>query len=87
MQFYPLGSSSFNQIYNTALAITASVANYAETASYGVRIVTASYALQGVPGLEGNPGTCSYVPGDTGNAGPSGFTGGSGGVSTAVATP
>lgn len=87
MQFYPLGSSSFNQIYNTTLAVTASVSSYAETASYGLRVVTASHALSGFPGINGNAGTCSFTPGPTGDTGLTGFGGSPGGISVVIPKP
>ncbi len=83
MRFYPFGSSSLNQVYNTTLATTASISDYAQTASYGIRIVTASYALSGSPGINGSPGTCSYLPGTTGDTGLQGLGGTRGGVSIA----
>lgn len=81
MRFYPFGSSSLNQIYNTTLAVTASVSQYAATASYGVLVATASYALSGIPGVNGLPGSCSYLPGTDGDKGPNGFGGNEGGTS------
>lgn len=83
MRLYPFGSSSLNQIYNTDLATTASISAYAETASFGIRVVTASYALQGVRGINGLAGSCSYQPGESGDIGPVGFGGSNGGVSIA----
>jgi hypothetical protein len=83
MRFYPFGSSSLNQTYNTALATTASLAAYAESASFGIRVVTASYALQGVRGINGLPGSCSYQPGIPGDTGSQGFGGSNGGISLA----
>ena len=85
MRFYPFGSSSLNQIYNTAAATTASIATYAASASYGVRVVSASLAINGVPGVNGTNGTCSFTPGLTGDIGLQGFGGPAGGVSTVVA--
>lgn len=82
MRFYPFGSSSLNQIYNTRTIVSASSATYALTASFGTRVVTASYALTGVPGINGLPGSCSYLPGDPGDPGPQGFGGNVGGVSS-----
>lgn len=87
MRFYPLGSSSLNQVYNTSLAVTASISSYAESASYGVRVLSASFANQRSPGTPGANGTCSYTAGPTGDIGLTGVGGGSGGVSVAVATP
>lgn len=87
MRFYPLGSSSLNQVYNTSLAVTASISSYAASASYGVRVLSASFANQRSPGTPGANGTCSYTAGPTGDIGLTGVGGGSGGVSVAVATP
>lgn len=87
MRFYPLGSSSLNQIYNTTLAVTASVTSYAASASYGVRVLSASFANQRSPGTPGTNGTCSYTAGSTGDIGLAGVGGPNGGVSVAVATP
>lgn len=84
MRFYPFGSSSLNQTYNPALAVTASISDYALSASYGIRVVTASYALAGVSGLTGNPGTCSYQAGPTGPTGSVGRTGAPGSISIAL---
>lgn len=86
MRFYPFGSSSLNQIYNTTLATTASVATYAVSASHATRTVSASYALSGVAGIDGFPGTCSYLPGATGDTGPQGFGGAVGGISEVYTT-
>ena len=87
MRFYPLGSSSLNQVYNTTLAVTASVSSYAASASYGVRVLSASFANQRSPGTPGTNGTCSYATGPTGDIGLTGVGGGNGGVSVPVATP
>jgi hypothetical protein len=87
MRFYPLGSSSLNQVYNNSLAVTASISSYSATASYGARVVTASHALQGVRGPDGSTGVCSYPLGPQGDVGLPGFGGPSGGVSIAVAKP
>lgn len=81
MRFYPFGSSSLNILYNTQSIVSASVSDYALTASYANRIVTASYALVGVPGINGQPGSCSYLPGPQGDPGPQGFGGDAGGIS------
>jgi hypothetical protein len=83
MRFYPFGSSSLNQVYNITSAITSSISDYAITASYGFRIVTASHALSGVPGINGAEGSCSFVAGPTGDTGPVGFGGSVGGQSIA----
>jgi hypothetical protein len=81
MRFYPFGSSSLNQVYNSAGILTASVSTYAESASYGLTAVTASYALSGSPGISGAPGICNYLAGPAGPTGPTGFGGVVGGVS------
>jgi glyoxylate carboligase len=75
MRFYPFGSSSLNQVYNPSAATTASLSSYALSASYGVRVTTASYAVSGTRGPNGDIGVCIYVPGPTGDNGPTGFTG------------
>lgn len=85
MRFYPFGSSSLNQLYNNTLATTASVSSYAASASYGVRVASASFAVSGTRGPNGNVGVCNYVAGPTGDTGPTGFTGTTGGVSVALA--
>lgn len=87
MRFYPLGSSSLNQVYNTTLAVTSSVSAYAASASYGVRVLSASFALTGVTGSVGTPGTCSYTSGSTGDIGLTGIGGSNGGISVPVARP
>ncbi len=84
MRFYPLGSSSFNQVYNTRLATTASVSDYALSASYALQAVTASYVLSGSPGIAGANGTCSYVAGPTGPTGDTGDGGNIGVISYAL---
>jgi hypothetical protein len=81
MRFYPFGSSSLNQVYNSAVIVTASVSNYAASASYGLTAVTASYALSGSPGIPGTPGSCSYLPGPQGPTGSTGLGGAIGGIS------
>jgi len=48
MRFYPFGSSSLNQTYNTSLATTASIASYALSASYGLRAVSFGGTTGGV---------------------------------------
>lgn len=83
MRFYPFGSSSLNQVYNPGAALTASVSDYADTASYTRNVLTASYAINGVKGLNGAPGSCSYLPGPQGGTGSVGFGGNIGGVSVA----
>lgn len=83
MRVYPFGSSSLNQVYNPTAATTASIARYADTAQYGIRVVTASHAINGVRGTDGNNGVCLYTPGPTGDTGPDGFGGTAGGVSVA----
>ena len=80
MRFYPFGSSSLNQVYNPSAAVTASVSLYAASASYGILVVTASYALAGTQGASGSEGSCSYLPGPTGPTGPQGPGGLLGGV-------
>lgn len=85
MRFYPFGSSSLNQIYNLGLAVTSSLATYAESASYGLRAITASYAISGTRGLDGQSGQCSYPLGPQGDTGSVGFTGTNGGVSLPLA--
>lgn len=87
MRFYPLGSSSLNQLYNTTLAVTASISSYAASASYGVRVLSASYADARLPGLPGAAGTCSYSSGSTGDIGLTGIGGPGGGVSVTVPKP
>ena len=87
MRFYPLGSSSLNPVYNTTLVVTASVSSYAASASYGVRVLSASFANQRSPGTPGANGTCSYTAGLTGDVGLAGVGGPNGSVSVAVATP
>ena len=87
MRFYPFGSSSLNQIYNPLAAVTASISTYAASASYGIRVLSASLATNGVPGVNGTNGTCSFTPGLTGDIGFQGFGGPAGGVSTAVGKP
>ena len=84
MRFYPFGSSSLNQIYNTTLATTASLSSYALSASYAIRITSASYATSGVPGANGS---CSFTPGLTGDIGLQGIGGAAGGVSLPVGVP
>jgi hypothetical protein len=81
MRYYPFGSSSLNPIYNTSAVTTASISNYALTASYATRVVTASVALNGAPGVNGIDGQCIYLQGPTGSQGDSGNTGIAGGVS------
>lgn len=81
MRFYPFGSSSLNQVYNPGAALTASLASYADTAGYTIRVLTASYAIDGVRGIDGQPGSCSYQPGLPGGTGPDGFGGNPGGQS------
>lgn len=81
MRFYPFGSSSLNVIYNPSLLTTASVAQYALSASFGFSVASASYALSGSAGINGAPGSCSYAPGPTGDTGPTGFAGFDGGIS------
>jgi hypothetical protein len=83
MRFYPLGSSSLNQIYNPTLATTASVSLYAETGSYSIRIVSASHAINGVRGIDGTPGICDPQVGLQGPTGSIGFGGAVGGISIA----
>lgn len=83
MRVYPFGSSSLNVVYNPTAATTASLARYADAAQYGIRVVTASHAIDGVRGTNGNNGVCLYTPGPTGDKGPDGFGGGGGGVSVA----
>ena len=83
MRFYPFGSSSLNQVYNPSGAITASVSQYAETASFTRNILSASYAINGVPGLSGSNGSCSYQAGPQGPTGSVGFSGALGGISIA----
>ena len=87
MRFYPFGSSSLNQIYNTTLATTASLSRYALSASYAIRITSASYATSGVPGANGANGSCSFTPGLTGDIGLQGIGGAAGGVSLPVGVP
>jgi hypothetical protein len=83
MRFYPFGSSSLNQVYNPVGVVTASITSYAESASYGVTAVTASYTLAGIPGISGTSGICNNLPGPTGPTGPTGF----GGVVGIVSSP
>jgi hypothetical protein len=83
MRFYPFGSSSLNQIYNAALAQTASIASYSATASYGVRILSASQATNGLRGENGTDGVCNPLAGPQGPTGSVGFGGSPGGVSVA----
>jgi hypothetical protein len=87
MRFYPFGSSSLNQIYNPSAATTASISSYAASASYGIRVLSASLAINGVPGINGTNGTCSFTPGLTGDIGLQGFGGSAGGVSSVVGKP
>lgn len=87
MRFYPFGSSSLNQIYNTTLAVTASTSTYAASASYAIRIVSASYAISGSRGVAGVNGSCSFTPGLTGDIGLQGIGGSAGGVSLPVGVP
>lgn len=87
MRFYPFGSSSLNQTFNPSAATTASIAQFAASASFGIRAVSASFAIIGVPGLDGAPATCSYTPGSTGDIGLVGLGGNSGGVSVTVPNP
>lgn len=87
MRFYPFGSSSLNQIYNTSAATTASISTYAASASYGIRVLSASLAVNGVPGVNGINGTCSFTAGVSGDIGLPGLGGSTGGVSTVVAKP
>lgn len=81
MRFYPFGSSSLNQIYNTQIITSASNTSYSVTASFGIQVATASYALAGIAGINGLPGSCSYLPGPQGDTGSQGFGGPVGGVS------
>ena len=83
MRFYPLGSSSLNQIYNTTSVTTASLSSYARSGSYGVRVVSASRAITGVSGANGSSGICDPQPGLQGPTGSIGFGGAIGGVSIA----
>ena len=85
MRFYPFGSSSLNQIYNNTLATTASISRYADSASYAIRVASASFAVSGTRGPNGSPGVCNYIAGPTGDTGPVGFTGAPGGISVALA--
>jgi hypothetical protein len=87
MRFYPFGSSSLNQIYNPSAATTASISNYAASASYGIRVLSASLAINGIPGVNGINGTCSFTPGLTGDIGLQGIGGSAGGVSSVVGKP
>jgi hypothetical protein len=87
MRFYPFGSSSLNQTFNPAVATTASIAQYAASSSYGIRAISASFADNGVKGLNGTPGTCSYTAGQTGDIGLEGIGGSPGGVSVTVPKP
>lgn len=81
MRYYPFGSSSLNPIYNTRAVTTASISSYALTASYAIKVVTASIALSGAPGLNGTDGVCIYLQGPTGSQGDPGNSGIAGGVS------
>lgn len=87
MRFYPFGSSSLNQIYNTTLAVTASFSTYAASASFATRIISASYAISGSRGINGTNGSCSFTPGFTGDIGLPGFGGSDGGVSLPIGVP
>lgn len=87
MRFYPFGSSSLNQIYNTTLATTASLSTYAASASFTTRILSASFAISGSRGIAGTDGSCSFTPGLTGDIGIQGIGGSAGGVSLAVGVP
>jgi hypothetical protein len=80
MRFYPFGSNPFNPIFS-GTAVSASAAEYARSASFGVTIATASLALVGVRGTNGLPGSCSFVTGSTGDGGTVGLQGQSGYIS------
>lgn len=58
MRFYPFGSASkFEE------TITGSSANYSFTAEYGLRTLSASYAISGSKGPPGDNGTPSTTVG------------------------
>lgn len=80
MRFYPFGSSPFNPIF-AGTAVSASLAEYARSASFGFTIATASQALVGVRGTDGLPGSCSFIAGPTGDPGTTGLQGQSGYIS------
>lgn len=86
MRFYPFGSSSLNQLFNTTLAVTASTSLYAASSSFSTRVATASYAISGSPGINGTDGVCLPTQGPTGDIGPDGFTGTNGGTSVPLPT-
>lgn len=69
MRFFPFGSSSLNPIFNVTLSTTASITQYAATASYAIRIVSASHALSGSAGVNGANGVCVYATGPNGPTG------------------
>lgn len=83
MRFYPFGSSSLNPAYNVGAVVSASVSQYAASASYGITVVSASHALTGVQGADGLNGSCSYFPGPQGPTGSQGLQGAAGSISVA----
>lgn len=87
MRFYPFGSSSLNQLYNSTLAVTASISDYAASASFTTRAVTASYAISGSPGVNGTNGVCLPIAGPTGDTGLPGLSGTNGKTSFPLPTP
>lgn len=58
MRFYPFGSASFS-----ATANSSSQADYSVTAMHALRVISASWALSGSIGPQGNPGIVSPVSG------------------------
>lgn len=84
MRFYPFGSSSLNPAYNVGAVVSASVSQYAASASYGTTVVSASLALTGIRGTDGLNGSCSYFAGPQGPTGSQGLQGPAGGISVAL---
>lgn len=58
MRFYPFGSGSFLEFVESS-----SRADYAVRAEYGTRTISASFAVSGGIGPQGDPGTPSSTVG------------------------
>jgi len=76
MRFYPFGSASA-----APTVASSSLADYATTAKFIIRVNESFTAISGSAGPQGPPGSCSFnISGSSGSRGPSGSQGPSGTV-------